>query len=325
MAAAETQGWRMVDEGWGRRAVEFATLSEPANCREYVALHQHLGVGAGDRLLDVACGAGPGRRAGRAPAAPPAPASTPRRGWSRWPGTAAPEADLRVGDMHALPWEDEQLRRRHQLPRHLGHHARRARRGAPGARARAAGSASPSGGTSRPRPARGRCRRSRWPTGRRSRTRPRWWRWAGPGWARSCSPGPGSSTSGGSSVPFAWEFADPPPTPAPWRRPDRRTRRSRPSGRRRSGVRRGAGPGAGPRGAAAAGRDRRGRLPGPQARRPRTPARSFLRETGADPRGAAGALRGGRRRPRLRDERLAAVGAPARRARRAVRACCGRP
>ena len=26
-----------VDEGWGRKAVEFATLSEPGNFREYVA------------------------------------------------------------------------------------------------------------------------------------------------------------------------------------------------------------------------------------------------------------------------------------------------
>ena len=50
--------WRGVDSGWGRRAVDFAALSEPANCREYVALHEHLGVGPGDRLLDVACGAG---------------------------------------------------------------------------------------------------------------------------------------------------------------------------------------------------------------------------------------------------------------------------
>ena len=54
----DQEQWRGVDEGWGRRAVDFATLSEPANCREYVALHQHLRVGAGDRLLDVACGAG---------------------------------------------------------------------------------------------------------------------------------------------------------------------------------------------------------------------------------------------------------------------------
>ena len=34
------------------------TLSEPGNCREYVALHQHLEVGAGDEMLDVASGSG---------------------------------------------------------------------------------------------------------------------------------------------------------------------------------------------------------------------------------------------------------------------------
>jgi 2-polyprenyl-3-methyl-5-hydroxy-6-metoxy-1,4-benzoquinol methylase len=42
----------------GRKAVDFATLSEPGNCREYVAVHHRLGVDAGDRLLDVACGSG---------------------------------------------------------------------------------------------------------------------------------------------------------------------------------------------------------------------------------------------------------------------------
>ena len=26
--------WMLVDEGWGRKAVDFATLSEPGNCRE---------------------------------------------------------------------------------------------------------------------------------------------------------------------------------------------------------------------------------------------------------------------------------------------------
>ena len=50
--------WAMVDEGWGRKAVDFATLSELGNCREYVAVHHRLGVDAGDRLLDVACGSG---------------------------------------------------------------------------------------------------------------------------------------------------------------------------------------------------------------------------------------------------------------------------
>src|SRR6266581_9775203 len=50
--------WALVDEGWGRKAVDFATLSEPGNCREYVAVQHRLGVDAGDRLLDVACGSG---------------------------------------------------------------------------------------------------------------------------------------------------------------------------------------------------------------------------------------------------------------------------
>ena len=53
-----TPQWRLVDEGWGRLAADFATLSEPANCREYVALHHQLKVDDGDRLLDVACGSG---------------------------------------------------------------------------------------------------------------------------------------------------------------------------------------------------------------------------------------------------------------------------
>ncbi len=47
--------WAMVDEGWGRRAVEFATIAEPSTCREYVFVHSRLGIGSGDRLLYVAC------------------------------------------------------------------------------------------------------------------------------------------------------------------------------------------------------------------------------------------------------------------------------
>ena len=98
-------GWLAVDEGWGRRAVEFATLSEPSNCREYLAMHHHLGVGAGDRLLDVACGAGlavelaglRGARCAGIDASPRLIAVAQDRN---------PDADLRVGDMHALPWDD---------------------------------------------------------------------------------------------------------------------------------------------------------------------------------------------------------------------------
>jgi SAM-dependent methyltransferase len=104
-ATAQRQDWREVDTGWGRRAVDFATLSEPAQCREYVALHQLLGVGPGDRLLDLACGAGlavelatiRGAHCAGIDASPRLIAVAQDR---------TPEADLRVGDMHALPWDD---------------------------------------------------------------------------------------------------------------------------------------------------------------------------------------------------------------------------
>jgi SAM-dependent methyltransferase len=46
--SADSPPWALVDEGWGRKVVDFATLSEPANCREYVAMHHRLGVDAGD-------------------------------------------------------------------------------------------------------------------------------------------------------------------------------------------------------------------------------------------------------------------------------------
>lgn len=102
---SNVQQWQVVDEGWGRRAVDFATLSEPHNAREYVALHQHLGVRAGDRLLDVACGSGFAVELARARGAECA-------GLDASPRLVAvardrsPDADLRVGDMHALPWPE---------------------------------------------------------------------------------------------------------------------------------------------------------------------------------------------------------------------------
>ena len=97
--------WQQVDEGWGRRAVDFATLSEPSNCREYVALHHHLAVGPGDRLLDMACGSGlavelataVGATCSGIDASPRLIAVARDRN---------PDADLRAGDMRELPWPD---------------------------------------------------------------------------------------------------------------------------------------------------------------------------------------------------------------------------
>jgi len=97
--------WLTVDQGWGRKAADFATLSEPANCREYVAVHHRLGVEAGDRLLDVACGSGlaielAGLR-GAACAGIDASARLVAVARDRNPG-----CDIRIGDMHAMPWDE---------------------------------------------------------------------------------------------------------------------------------------------------------------------------------------------------------------------------
>ncbi|MGC1238232.1 MAG: methyltransferase domain-containing protein [Acidimicrobiales bacterium] len=97
--------WTMVDEGWGRRAIEFATLSEPANCREYVALHELLGVTKGERLLDIACGAGLAVELAALRGAECAGVDASER-LIKVARDRSPSADLRVGDMHALPWDD---------------------------------------------------------------------------------------------------------------------------------------------------------------------------------------------------------------------------
>jgi SAM-dependent methyltransferase len=96
--------WTLVDEGWGRKAADFATLSEPGNCREYVTMHHRLGVDAGDQLLDVACGSGLAIELARLRGATGS-------GLDASPRLVAvardrnPGCDIRVGDMHALPWD----------------------------------------------------------------------------------------------------------------------------------------------------------------------------------------------------------------------------
>jgi SAM-dependent methyltransferase len=98
--------WTMVDEGWGRRAVDFATIAEPSNCREYVFVHSRLGIGHGDRLLDVACGSGLALELARMRGAECAGIDASHRlievARDRNPGS-----DIRVGDMNDLPWDDE--------------------------------------------------------------------------------------------------------------------------------------------------------------------------------------------------------------------------
>ena len=104
-AEAEATDWTVVDRGWGHEAVGFATLSEPGNCREYVAMHHRLGIDTADRVLDVACGSGLALELARARGAECAGIDAS----SRLIAIARDRnrgADIRVGDMLDLPWPD---------------------------------------------------------------------------------------------------------------------------------------------------------------------------------------------------------------------------
>jgi SAM-dependent methyltransferase len=98
--------WEMVDEGWGRKAADFASIAEPSNAREYVFVHSQLGLEPGERLLDIACGSGLAIELARMRGAECAGIDASRRlvevAWDRNPGS-----DIRVGDMNTLPWDDE--------------------------------------------------------------------------------------------------------------------------------------------------------------------------------------------------------------------------
>lgn len=101
----QAEDWTVVVEGWGRKAVDFATLSEPANCREYVAVHHLLGVDSGHRLLDVACGSGMALELARSRGAVVAGLDASPRLVSI-ARDRNPSSDIHVGDMHALPFDD---------------------------------------------------------------------------------------------------------------------------------------------------------------------------------------------------------------------------
>ena len=98
--------WRLVDEGWGRCAADEATLHEPQNVREYVALHQLLRVGHGTRLLDIACGAGLAAELAAARGADVAAIDASHR-LVAIARDRLPRADVQVGDMRELPWTDD--------------------------------------------------------------------------------------------------------------------------------------------------------------------------------------------------------------------------
>jgi SAM-dependent methyltransferase len=97
--------WERVDEGWGRRAAEFAYLIENVHWREYQYLLDQTGVGQGTRYLDIACGGGlavwlaceHGATATGLDASPRLAAIAAAR---------SAEAAIKIGDMFHLPFAD---------------------------------------------------------------------------------------------------------------------------------------------------------------------------------------------------------------------------
>lgn len=97
--------WEDVDVGWGRRAPEFAYLFENLHWREYMHLLDQAGVGPGTRYLDIACGSGLAvRLAAERGALVSGLDASPRL--AAIAAARSPAADIRVGDMFALPFPD---------------------------------------------------------------------------------------------------------------------------------------------------------------------------------------------------------------------------
>jgi SAM-dependent methyltransferase len=97
--------WEHVDEGWGRCAPEFAYLVENLHWREYLHLLDQTGVGSGTRYLDIACGSGLAVRL----ACERGALVTGLDASARLAALAvarSPAADIRVGDMFALPFPE---------------------------------------------------------------------------------------------------------------------------------------------------------------------------------------------------------------------------
>ena len=98
--------WRTSGRAWGARAADWAYLFEPCSRPANLRLLDELGVGAGTRLLDVACGSGLALRtaADRGAIVSGIDAAEGLVDIAR---IRTPDADIRVGDMFDLPFDDD--------------------------------------------------------------------------------------------------------------------------------------------------------------------------------------------------------------------------
>ena len=104
----EGHDWEDAGDAWGRRALDWACLFEHYATDVIQAIFDQVGVAAGTELLDIGCGSGLGirfaRQRGADPAGIDAAASLVAIACER-----CPDADVRVGTMFELPWDDERF------------------------------------------------------------------------------------------------------------------------------------------------------------------------------------------------------------------------
>ncbi len=98
--------WEMVDEGWGNAARVWAYMAEPRFRPEYQAVLSLAGVNGPCAYLDIACGSGFAASLASERGATVHGIDASHR-LLRIASARLPDADLRHGDMHDLPWGDE--------------------------------------------------------------------------------------------------------------------------------------------------------------------------------------------------------------------------
>ncbi len=100
-----THDWREAGDAWGHSATDWAYLYEHYSLEVMIAIFQRVGVAAGVRLLDMACGSGLALRHAESMGAVTAGIDASRTllevARDRNPGS-----DLQLGSMFDLPWED---------------------------------------------------------------------------------------------------------------------------------------------------------------------------------------------------------------------------
>jgi SAM-dependent methyltransferase len=105
VATPEGHDWREAGRAWGHAARDWACLFENYAVEVTAAMFERLGVGPGTRLLDVASGSGLATRwaAGRGATVAGIDAAGSLVEIAR---ERLPDADIRLGSMFDLPWED---------------------------------------------------------------------------------------------------------------------------------------------------------------------------------------------------------------------------